>query len=219
MAFLPRFTHPRIVGTALLALTAAACQTPQQPSTGVSRPPTVTRPVQPAEPALPARTGYTCCNLHYEGDWISSANWGALPFIPAGTPITLKGSERGRLLVEINGKPMRIGLDYGKEQLTLAKYADQIILAQDPRGTLAKWPDQVQQAIKEGKVMIGMTREQAIMAIGYPQADQTRSTSEPKWNHWASSFGQYVLIWDKSGKLAKVETDAATYAKMVLRPR
>ena len=27
--------------------------------------------------------GYTCCNLHDDGDWISDANWGTMPVIPA----------------------------------------------------------------------------------------------------------------------------------------
>jgi hypothetical protein len=40
-------------------------------------------------PALP--TGYTCCNLHYENDWISDANWSSMPMIPAGASIKVLG--------------------------------------------------------------------------------------------------------------------------------
>ena len=34
-------------------------------------------------PAPALLSGYTCCNLHYEGDWISDANWSSMPTIPA----------------------------------------------------------------------------------------------------------------------------------------
>lgn len=33
-----------------------------------------------------ARSGYTCCNFHHAGDWISDANWFVHPEIPVGTP-------------------------------------------------------------------------------------------------------------------------------------
>lgn len=44
---------------------------------------------QPPQNEAPWLTGYTCCNLHYDGDWISDANYTDLPFIPAGTPIAV----------------------------------------------------------------------------------------------------------------------------------
>ena len=49
---------------------------------------------QPPQNESPWLTGYTCCNLHYDGDWISDANYTDLPFIPAGTPISLSRPSR-----------------------------------------------------------------------------------------------------------------------------
>ena len=44
---------------------------------------------QPVAEQTPWISGYTCCNLHYDGDWISDANYTDLPFIPAGAPISV----------------------------------------------------------------------------------------------------------------------------------
>ena len=63
--------------------------------------------------------GYTCCNLHYDKDWISDANWGNLPKIPAGTPIKVTSYGWNRAAVEIDGKPMRLGHDYGRNEESL----------------------------------------------------------------------------------------------------
>jgi hypothetical protein len=51
--------------------------------------------------------GYTCCNLHYDRDWISDANWGNLPKIPPGTPIkvTSYGSNRAAVEIDVGQQP------------------------------------------------------------------------------------------------------------------
>jgi len=91
-------------------------------------------------PEAPARVGYTCCNLHHEGDWISDSNFGALPFVPAGTPVKLKSYGSNRVYVDMNGKDMRFGLDYGRAQETLQQFAEKLILTDDPAAKIAAYP-------------------------------------------------------------------------------
>jgi len=165
----------------------------------------------------PLRVGYTRCNLHYEGDWISDSNFGSLPFIPAGTPIKLNGYGRYRLYVDMDGKAMRIGLDYGRAQETLEQFAEKLILAENPKERIAKYPAEVREAIRLGQVVTGMTKEQVIVAVGYPQRDETVSLDSPVWNYWASSFAPYRVIWGKNGRIAEIATDPATHALMVYR--
>lgn len=163
----------------------------------------------------PLREGYTCCNLHYEGDWISDANWGSQAFIPAGSPIKMTGYGRYRLHVEINGKKMRIGQDYGREQETLEKFAEKLIVSEDVNAKIVQFPAQIREAILSGKVMTGMSKEQALIAVGYPETDQTVSLNAPIWNYWVSSFAPYHLHWDKNGRIKTIITDPNTQAMMV----
>jgi hypothetical protein len=168
-------------------------------------------------PAAPLREGYTCCNLHHEDDWISDSNYGSLPFIPAGTPVKLKSYGRHRLHVEMDGKEMRIGLDYGREQETLEQFAEKLIVAEDPRPKIARFPADVREAIRFSQVVAGMSKEQTIIAVGYPQRDETVSLDAPVWNYWASSFGPYRVVWGKNGRIREIATDPATHARMVYR--
>lgn len=165
----------------------------------------------------PLREGFTCCNLHYEDDWISDSNYGSLPFIPAGTPVKLKSYGRNRVHVDMDGKPMRIGLDYGRAQETLEQFAEKLILAEDPKSRIAKYPADVREAIRFGQILPGMTREQTLIAVGYPQRDETVSLEAPVWNYWASSFAPYRVVWGKSGRIKEIATDPATHARMVYR--
>jgi len=57
---------------------------------------------------LQPRSGYACCNLHYQRDKISDANWQELPFFAAGTPVTVTGLEYDRAYVRIAGSEMYI---------------------------------------------------------------------------------------------------------------
>ena len=165
------------------------------------------------------RVGYTCCNLHHEGDWISDSNYAELPMIPAGSPAKVTGYGRNSASAEIAGKPMRLGLDYGREQQTLQEFVDKIVVIEDPAKKLATYPASVRDAISQGKVMVGMTKEQVIMAVGYPMANETRSLDDDLWRYWISSFGPYQVLWDGKGRVKEIAADQLTYNMIVYRPK
>jgi hypothetical protein len=160
-----------------------------------------------AAPALPS--GYTCCNLHYENDWISDANWSSMPMIPAGASIKVLDYGRYRIMTEIDGRKMRLGLDYGRQQ-PLEEWAGKIVVSEDPRRKIAAWPAPVRDAVRAGKVAIGMSREQVIVAIGYPPMHQTPSLDSPRWKYWHTGFGSYLVVWDTAGRVKDVIADTQT---------
>lgn len=134
------------------------------------------------EPAQ--RTGYACCNLHHEDDWINDGNYAELPMIAAGTPARVTGYGRNYASVDLAGKPMRLGHDYGRDQETLQQFVDKIVVPTDPRARLAGYPASVQAAIREGKVSVGMTKEQVIMALGYPMTSENPPLDANLWRYW-----------------------------------
>src|SRR5260221_11502515 len=66
--------------------------------------------------------GYTCCNFHYDKDWISDANWRQLPMVPAGAKIKVLDYSSNCAGVDIEGKPIRIGHDYSSSAYRLDKF-------------------------------------------------------------------------------------------------
>jgi hypothetical protein len=157
---------------------------------------------------------FTCCNLRYDGDWISDANWATLPIIPAGSRIEVKdyGSNRASVLIE--GRPMRIGLDYGREQETVQKFVARLAIKDDPRQQLATYPKAVQDTVLAGKIATGMTKEQVIMSLGYPRSDKTRSLDAAEWTYWTLEGDEYVLLWSPDQTLKSV--DAARKVKQLV---
>jgi hypothetical protein len=148
--------------------------------------------------------GYTCCNFHYEKDWISDANWRSLPMIPVGSKIKVLDYGWNRASVEIDGRPMRIGQDYGRREETLQQFIGKLVVKSDPRAKIAKYPEKMREAIREGKVIAGMTREQVIISAGYPPTHKTAGLDGNVWNMWGSRAGRYEVHFNGKGTVEKL---------------
>jgi hypothetical protein len=174
-------------------------------------------PGDPHSLSLP-RNGFACCVLHYNKDWINDGNYAQQPMIPAGTPIEVVSYGSNRAYVKVEGKPMRLGHDYGREQESLEQWVGKIVVNDDPRPRIAKYPANVQAAIRVGKVVLGMTQEQAIVAVGYPLTSENVTLNSPTWRLWWSSRGEYQLNWGANGRLKSVTGDDGVTSQALYQP-
>jgi len=173
-------------------------------------------PVAEAKKEVSVRSGYACCNLHYSGDWISDSNLAQLPFIPAGTPIKVLKIDGYRANVDVEGKPYRLGHDFGRAEETTEQWVGKLVVLDDPKAKMAKFSPAVREAIKAGKLMKGMTREQVIMAVGHPQTNENPRLDGPYWRYWWSSFGPYYVYWAK-GSVSKIDGHSETVGNMTYK--
>ena len=179
--------------------------------------PEAPKPGSPGSQTLP-RQGFACCVLHYKHDTINDGNYAELPLIPAGTPIEVINYGSNRAYIKIEGKPMLLKHDYGRDQETLDAWVNKIVVSADPRPHIAGYPKPVQEAIREGKVMVGMTREQAITAIGYPLSSENITLDAPMWRIWRSSSGEYDLHFGSDGRVKTVSGDDSVTSQVVYQP-
>jgi hypothetical protein len=174
---------------------------------------------QPAQAADPQPfKGYACCTLHYEKDWISDGNYAGLPSYPPGTPISVLSFGRHKANADVKGVKMRLGHDYGRDQETLEQWLHKIVVDTDPTVKLATYPRDVQEAIRHGRVTGGMTKEQAIMAVGYPLTSENASLDAPIWRHWVSSFEEYQLVWGPDGRIKEISAPETVKNQIVYMP-
>lgn len=159
------------------------------------------------------RLGYTCCNLRYSGDWISDQSSGELPFIPLGTRVLVRSVEGDRAEIEAGEKPYRMGLDYGRKLEKTAEWVDKLVVLQDPTEKLAKYPANIRTAIEAGRLLNGMTREQVLMAVGYPTTYDTPKLDATPWKmYWNRT--QYLIHWT-GGKVSRIEAAPDLLAKIL----
>lgn len=167
----------------------------------------------------PKFAAYTCCNLHYDGDWVSDLNYSTLPRIPAGTPIKVVDYGRWRVFTEIGGRKIRLGLDYGRSAETLAQFARKLTVDHDLRFRLAQFPPIVQDAIRAAKLLPGMTKEQVVISVGFPSHYETKSVNDPAWKFWLTSRIAYSVIFDANGRIKDIEIDPGSRSGVVYEPR
>ena len=131
------------------------------------------------------------------------ANWASLPMIPAGAAIRTLGYSGYQIDVEIDGRRMRLGLDYGRRQ-PIGDWAKRMIVTTDPKPGIVAWPARIRTAVRDGRIAIGMTKEQVIVSVGYPPGHATPSLDAIQWKYWKTTTGTYLVVWDESERVRDV---------------
>lgn len=161
--------------------------------------------------------GYLCCNLRSDGKWISDINYAesGKQIIPLGTPVKVTGYGKQRVLVEINGSAQAIGNDYSRD-LSLEAFARRYVVRDNPMTKVAALPDRIQRAITSARVTRGMTREQVIMALGYPVTSENPHLDARDWRYWLWTFDEFRVVFDADGRVGAIEADADLRRRVVL---
>jgi hypothetical protein len=157
-----------------------------------------------AQAQMAEATAFACCNLRYDDDWIGDGPYTSLPFVPAGARIKFVEWGRKRANVLVEGRKMSIGLDYADKLVTREQFAKTMIVDEDPRPKIAAWPPEVQAAVKAGKVIPGMTREQVIVSLGPPRADLGGAEAK-EWSYWVAEHEEFTVVFGDDGKVRSVE--------------
>jgi hypothetical protein len=180
----------RRVATVCALVLAAACKGP-----------TVPHP-------MTSESRYLCCNMHYEKTEISDVNYLKGTVIPLGTRVQILEVGRRSVKFQPAGHPpITLVQKYGKDTQGFDQYLDRIFLRDDPRNNLPKLGksakpaqtkdvERIRKDIESGVVEAGMTKEQVIMAIGYPPAHRTPSLDAPQWTYWANRWATFEVFFD-----------------------
>ena len=148
--------------------------------------------------------GFLCCSMLVSGTWIDDQNYedGYKKIVPAGTPVKFTGFGRWRLQVLVEGKKLEIGNWYSRT-ISMDDFALRYVPTQDPNVKLQAWGPKVREAILARKIRSGMTREQVIMALGYPTTDKTPDMAAVVW-HYSFRAGDFQIFWTDDGKVDRL---------------
>jgi hypothetical protein len=161
--------------------------------------------------------GFLCCNMRTDGSWISDINYAesGKRVLPAGTPIKATGYGRSRVYVQMENGKQAIGNDYSRD-LDMATFARRYIVASDPKLKLAGYPPRIRQAIESSRLVPGMTREQVLMAVGYPVSSENPNLDAKTWRFWLSSFSEFQVVFGPDQRVREITTDPQTRNLVVM---
>jgi len=160
-------------------------------------------PIEPIR-QVDTRTLYTCCNLHYDGEEISDANYWTGKTLPAGTAVRIENVTKDSVTFKAGDERLTLKQEYGGKQEPFSQYVEKTLIADDPRMRIGAYPPAVRRAIDHAKVERGMTRDQVILSLGYPPPHRTPSLKEREWTYWYNRWVTYKVVFGDTGKVSDV---------------
>ena len=133
--------------------------------------------------------------LHFEDGEYAATNYARGAIVPINTPVRI---------VSMRGKKIEIKrLDAGDtlEIENVEKYTRKslpelarILFSAEPT-PIEQLPEELAASIRNGDMRLGMTKEQVLMARGYPPAHETSSIESDRWIFWSSRFVKHTVIF------------------------
>ena len=74
----------------------------------------------------------------------------------------------------------------------------------------------IQDAIAHAQIVLGMSREQVLMSVGYPVSSENHNLEDKTWRFWLSSFQEFRVRFDDNGRVSDVEGDGDAKSKVLL---
>ena len=151
---------------------------------------------------------------HPVGLWSPNGTLLSTTLIPFGTRVRVLEVKKNSVKFQPDGHPpITLVLKYGKDALRMDEYLERIFLREDPHAKLPKPGKDKKQAaaaertrklIEEGTVEPGMTKDEVLMALGYPPVHRTPSLSASMWTYWANRWATFEVYFD-GDKVSRVQ--------------
>src|SRR4029434_8548675 len=89
--------------------------------------------------------------------------------------------------------PITLAYEHGGKALSFDQYLSRLFVTEDPRLKLKNVHARQPKTVAKGTIAPGMSRDQVLLAVGYPPADRTPSLEAAAWTYGdgpdADAFG------------------------------
>lgn len=173
---------------------------------GACAPPPATVDPNASHPLRATPTVYTLVNLHPDEDdrELSSVNYQDDGFIPLCTPIrvTFLNTEELDFTILATGRQYRY-LFHDTMKMSPGEHVARFFGTRCDPGMVATLEPLDQQGVRQGKALVGMSKEAVLLAIGYPPDHATPSLDANEWRYWESLLDTFTVVF-VDGKVAEI---------------
>jgi len=144
-----------------------------------------------AQSRIVGQTYYTAYNFKMEKGRHVTTNYWRGELIPVGSPAKLVSMGGKTLVIEVNGRSIKIVNVRKHTRKTIEEVAELLLSQSQP------WVGgQFASDIKAGNLRLGMSRKEALQTRGYPPAHKTPTLETRKWVYWSSKFIQRSIAFE-----------------------
>lgn len=161
---------------------------------------------------VPQGSLYTRYNLHYVaqkgsnvGSYANFTDYQGHDFLPYNTKVEVKKWKRGYEVKAVDSGEV-ILFEYKSKNMDGMSGSDYLNLIFSPVSvSYTGLTAEDEQGIRQGRAMVGMTKQGVMIALGYPAKHRTPSLDENTWAYWKGRFGEPRLVnFDGTGKVVSI---------------
>jgi hypothetical protein len=136
-------------------------------------------------PLFVNNTFYLCCNMYYPSPRFHDANYQMRgTFIPLGTQVKVTAMTDAEVTFIDVASNRQFTWVKRYSRAPLASLLGVWFVNENPRDTVDQFDESVRTLIYTGKAVPGMTKQQVILALGFPPEHKTPDTSLDVWTYW-----------------------------------
>jgi hypothetical protein len=144
-------------------------------------------------------TYFTRMSFYQEKDVHQATNFSRGIVWPINTEVRLVSKtdrRHGRMVLERvdNGQSVTIQNVPRHTNINIDQLASRMLA--DRRTPIEQFPEDMQRAIRTGDLRLGMTKEMALMARGYPPAVHTADIESDYWVYQENRFAQRTIVFE-----------------------
>jgi hypothetical protein len=140
-------------------------------------------------------------SLYHERNKHPTTNYARGTLVPINTPVKFVSMSKDIIVLRRSdtGEELKVENVQKFSKKSLVQIAR--IMLSEEKTPLDKLPGKLAGAIRSGQLIRGMTKEQVLMARGYPPAHETPSLDGDRWTYWSSRFANHAIVFVE-GRLA-----------------
>lgn len=140
--------------------------------------------------------------IWYENGTHDTTNYTRGALLPINTKVTLVEFSDGMVSIRVNstGEIVKIRNRDKYTKKSMNAIARNMLSASEV--SLKSVSKEFAEAIRNGEMKLGMTKQEVLMARGWRPAHKTSSLDQNTWVYWTSRFVTFTIVF-KDGKLAE----------------
>ena len=151
---------------------------------------------------------FLCCNLRYDPNKpeITDTIAARGTLIPFATRVEVRKVTKGSVQFDAPGHPpITLVYEHGSKALPFDRYLSRLFVTEDPRLKLKKVPARQVKLVEKATITPGMSRDQVLLAVGYPPADQTPSLDAAVWAYGDGAEADAFVVYFDGGRVSSVQ--------------
>ena len=129
-----------------------------------------------------------------DGEYVAT-NYARGITVPINTPVRIEAIKSGSISLHRidTGEKLQVKNVEKYTRKTMTEVGS--LLFANEETDLDRLPAELAASIRNGEMRKGMTKEQVLMARGYPPAHETASTESDRWVYWSSRFVKQTIVF------------------------